>query len=325
MALILSVAACGTLKTRDDVSEPAEAPRPPSPVGSVVQTSPTAPPASPVAPPIAHAPPSAPSAPENPAFLQKEAPRVGLILGAGAMKAFAHVGVLKEFARARIPISSIAGLEWGAAMAGIFALQGQANEVEWKSLRLRENELPSSSFFGGGAKAQPIAILRDFLEIAFGRAQLERNRVDFACPAYSPKADKLLWLNRGSARDAIARCMSYPPFYLDAGGWIASPFAIEEAAAYLRARGANFVIFVNPLAGGDLLSDKQQDVYADGVLWAEVKRHAGRAQIPGVNAIISVNTAGHPLNDFEGRRQIMDAGSKAAADVVNKLVSKYGF
>jgi NTE family protein len=258
--------------------------------------------------------------------LQKEPPRVGLILGAGGMKAFAHVGVLKEFARARIPIASVAGLEWGAAMAGIYALQAQANEVEWKSFRLRENELPSSSFFGGNAKAQPVAILRDFLDVAFGRAALERNRVDFGCPAFSPKSEKLLWLNRGSARDAVARCLAYPPFYVDAGGWIGSPFAIEEAAAYLRSRGANFVVFVNPLAQGELLPEKlQAEDYSDSVLWAEIRRHASRPQIAGVNVIIPVAAQGIRVTDFEARKQMMDLGAKAASEVVNKLVSKYGF
>lgn len=241
------------------------------------------------------------------------------------MRAFAHVGVLKEFARARIPVTAVTGLEWGAAMAGIFAMQGQANEVEWKSFRLRENEIPEGSFLSGRAKPQPIAILRDFLETAFGRANLEKNRIDFACPSYAPKSDKLIWLNKGSAKDAIARCLAYPPFYVDAGGWIASPFVIEEAAAYVRSRGANFVIFVNPLAIGELGGESTAEDYAASVLWSEVRRHANRPNLAGVNATIAINAGGVALTDFGSRRQLMDAGSKASADLVSKLVSKYGF
>ena len=326
---------CGTLKTRDDLNR--EAPPAPSAPKPAVETAPLAPPLAIPAPVIAPAPGvgqvrpvPAPPSPETPAFLKNEPPRVGLILGAGGMKAFAHVGVLKEFARARIPVAAIAGLEWGAAMAGIYALQGQANEVEWKSLRLRESELPESSFLSGHPKAQPIAILRDFLDVAFARATLERNRVEFGCPAYSPKSEKLLWLNRGSARDAIARCLAYPPFYLDAGGWVASPFAIEEAAAFLRSRGANFIIFVNPLAHGEMLPERaaSDDVGADlgtSVLWSEIRRHANRPQIAGVNVTISINLAGYPITDFASRRQLMDLGAKASSDLVTKLAAKYGF
>ncbi|HET7616035.1 MAG TPA: patatin-like phospholipase family protein, partial [Bacillales bacterium] len=47
-------------------------------------------------------------------------PKVGLALGSGGAKGFAHVGVLKVLEEAEIPIDYIAGSSMGALTAGLY-------------------------------------------------------------------------------------------------------------------------------------------------------------------------------------------------------------
>ena len=123
--------------------------------------------------------------------MSKEIPKVGLILGPGGMKAYAHIGVLRELQRARVPVTAVAGLEWGAIIGGLYSVQGQANDAEWKAFKLREADLPSSGFLSSRAKAQPISTLNEFLETSFGTGAIEKAKIDFGCPAYWSKQDRL--------------------------------------------------------------------------------------------------------------------------------------
>lgn len=57
-------------------------------------------------------------------------PRVGLVLGGGGARGAAHIGVLKELERLRIPIDVIAGTSMGAIVGGLYATGVRADELE---------------------------------------------------------------------------------------------------------------------------------------------------------------------------------------------------
>ena len=48
-------------------------------------------------------------------------PRVGLVLGGGGARGAAHIGVLRELERMRIPVDAIAGTSMGAIVGGLYA------------------------------------------------------------------------------------------------------------------------------------------------------------------------------------------------------------
>lgn len=259
-------------------------------------------------------------------FLYRKAPKVGLILGPGGMRAFAHVGVLKEFARAKIPIEAIAGLEWGALFAGIYSQKAQVNDVEWKALQIKESDVPGKAWLSAKISREPISIMNNYLTSAVGATPLEQSRIPFSCPTGNLRDSKNVWLARGSMRDAMSKCIPYLPYFADNNGALASPFAIEEAAAYLRSKGAQLIIFVNVLSEGALFPNRLvSEYYAENVLWSEVRKQLSKKQIAGVNVVIPVAMGDKSLLDFDQRRFFIDAGSRSARDQVNNLVSQYGF
>ena len=48
-------------------------------------------------------------------------PRIGLVLGGGGARGAAHIGVLKELERQRIPVDAIVGTSMGAIIGGLYA------------------------------------------------------------------------------------------------------------------------------------------------------------------------------------------------------------
>jgi len=64
------------------------------------------------------------------AISHAERPRVGLVLGGGGARGAAHIGVLKELERHRVPIDAIAGTSMGAIVGGLYASGMSPEELE---------------------------------------------------------------------------------------------------------------------------------------------------------------------------------------------------
>ena len=62
--------------------------------------------------------------------LQDSRPTVGLVLGGGGARGAAHIGVLKELERLRIPVDAIVGTSMGAIVGGLYATGMDATELE---------------------------------------------------------------------------------------------------------------------------------------------------------------------------------------------------
>ena len=62
--------------------------------------------------------------------LRDSRPTVGLVLGGGGARGAAHIGVLKELERLRIPVDAIVGTSMGAIVGGLYATGMGATELE---------------------------------------------------------------------------------------------------------------------------------------------------------------------------------------------------
>jgi len=74
--------------------------------------------------------PAAGAQPDETAAEPESRIRVGLVLGGGGARGAAHIGVLKELERLRIPVDAIAGTSMGAVIGGLYATGIKAGELE---------------------------------------------------------------------------------------------------------------------------------------------------------------------------------------------------
>ncbi|MGI9234587.1 MAG: patatin-like phospholipase family protein [Woeseiaceae bacterium] len=96
-------------------------------------------------------------APDEPGQTLGERPRIGLVLGGGGARGAAHIGVLKELERLRIPIDVITGTSMGAIVGGLYASGMTAAELE---------ELVGSLDWAGALSDKP-----DRSDLSFRRKQ----------------------------------------------------------------------------------------------------------------------------------------------------------
>ncbi|RLA96325.1 MAG: hypothetical protein DRG69_01170, partial [Deltaproteobacteria bacterium] len=68
------------------------------------------------------------------------ATKVGLALGGGGARGFAHIGVLKGLEALGVQIHSIAGTSMGAVIGAMYAMNPRADEVEGRMRAFLEGE-----------------------------------------------------------------------------------------------------------------------------------------------------------------------------------------
>jgi len=61
----------------------------------------------------------------------KNRPKIGLVLSGGGARGLAHIGVLKELEKKRIPIDYIAGTSMGSIIGGLYATGMSTDDLEW--------------------------------------------------------------------------------------------------------------------------------------------------------------------------------------------------
>ncbi|KHD88604.1 MAG: alpha/beta hydrolase [Bdellovibrio sp. ArHS] len=317
---MLFVVGCQSIRTREDIRKQPQ-PRPP-----VTQTpqQPSIP-----QPPLIESDEEeavqVPTPPPPPAPVIPTMPKMGIILGAGGAKTYAHIGFLHELQRAKVPVHSIGGIEFAAPMAALYANKEQANDVEWQMFKLKSEDVIKTSLLGSVSKNSDVTVLKDFMGTAFSRSKVEDFRVPFACPSYNMKKNQVYLMNRGGLDQLMYLCMAYPPFFKPYQGQNVSGVRdVTALANYLRSKGANYIVLVNVLQPPGGAKPYTLDAAAtDNVLWNEI---AGLYNKPfaGVDTVVYLDTTNYGIMDFDKRREIMSKGADSAARQLKTLTRKWG-
>ncbi|MDO8534337.1 MAG: patatin-like phospholipase family protein, partial [Xanthobacteraceae bacterium] len=176
-------------------------------------------------------------------------PVIGLALGGGAARGFAHIGVMRTLASAGIVPDVIAGTSMGALVGGAWAagrldvLEDWARDItKRRMLGLLDFRLGANGLIGGSRLAQ---LLQRNLE----NVAIEELDTRFAAIATELGSGHEIWLTRGSLVDAIRASYALPGIFSPvkvAGRWLmdgamVNPIPVSAA----RALGARLVIAVN--------------------------------------------------------------------------------
>jgi NTE family protein len=256
-----------------------------------------------------------------PPFRSGDKAKIGVILGPGGLRAYAHIGILQELNKAKIPLFSISGLEMGAVVGAIYASKGQIFDVEWQMLKLKEDEFFRKNLLGSRSP-QDANNLDAFLQTSIGPLATEDTKVSFSCPSYNLEKRQIYLMNRGPLTAMLPYCIPYYPFFRPYQQNIAGVTSLFAAAKNLRKRGANYVIYV------DLLDDKSTPFFdkldsSENVTWSTVADSL-KIQMISVNKVVSVNLQNFYLSDFDKRREMIQSGQEAGLKLVEDLQKELG-
>lgn len=193
--------------------------------------------------------PDRPAAPERPVVAAPAAKpvRIGLALGGGAAKGFAHIGVIKMLEANGIRIDVVAGTSAGSVVGAMYAGGMDAFALQQQAVALDEDRIRDVRLLGGGlVKGQA---LQDYVNAALGNRPIEKLRKPFAAVATQLQTGKRTVFTRGNAGQAVRASSSIPGVfepvriggasYVDGG--VVSPVPVDAA----RQLGADVVIAVD--------------------------------------------------------------------------------
>ena len=139
--------------------------------------------------------------------------KIGLALGAGAARGWAHIGVLRELLANGLYPDVIAGTSMGAVVGGCYAA-GKLDQIEVfaRSLtRRRVFTLMDLSFTGGSLIAGER--LKAALERELSGVLIEQLETPFAAIATEVGTGHEVWLQRGSLSLAIRASYALPGIF----------------------------------------------------------------------------------------------------------------
>ena len=177
---------------------------------------------------------------------RRSRPRIGLVLGAGVARGWAHIGALRELNDLGIVPDVIIGASIGAVVGGCFAA-GRLDGLEEFALSLTRRSvfnLVDVSFRGGGLMGGDR--LRARLEAAMGQQRIENLPTRFVAVATEMRTGHEVWLKNGLIVDAMRASYALPGIFepVKIGGrWLYDGAIINPVPVNVaRALGADWVL-----------------------------------------------------------------------------------
>ena len=280
------------------------------------QTAPTAPvpaPAPAPTPPGLVPPPAAPKRP----------PRLGLALGGGAARGFAHIGVIQVLEEAGIRPDLVVGTSAGSLVAALYAHGKTGAELASLALTMDEGTITDWAFPGRGL-IRGDALAR-YVREQTGNKPIEQMKIRLGIVATDLDSGAGVLFERGDTGQAVRASSSVPAVfqpvkigdreYVDGG--LVSPVPVR----YARQMGAEMVLAVD-------ISSPPDGAATDGTMrlllqtFAIMGKSINRFELLGADVVLRPALVGVSSADFTSRVRAIRAGREMATAMLPEIKAK---
>jgi len=263
-------------------------------------------PATPVAPVAAALPP--PVVPPAPVVPPRR-PRIGLALGGGAARGFAHIGVIQALEESGLAPDLVVGTSAGSLVAALYASGKGGRELAAIADAMDETAFADWSYPGRGL-IRGEALAR-FVRDKTGHRNIEQMRIPLGIAATDLDSGAAVLFQRGDAGTAVRASSAVPAVfqpvrigtreYVDGG--LSAPVPVQHA----RRMGAEFVIAVDISAvpEGSATGDAARMLLQTfAIMGKALKVH----ELREADVVLQPILSGVSGADFTTRRQSIKAG-----------------
>jgi NTE family protein len=246
--------------------------------------------------------------------------KVALVLGAGASKGFAHIGVIKVLESNGIPIDMVVGTSAGSFVGSLYAYGFNAFDLQKIALSITRSDVmdltvPDNGFIKGEK-------IEEYINRLVKNTPIERFKIPFYAVATDIATGKEVVFGMGNAGMAVRASCAIPGVfrpvkigpkqYVDGG--VVSPVAVNAARLY----GADIVIAVD-------ISGDTDPTQPNGTLETILKSidimysKIALTQLSGATIVIRPNVSGIGSADFSKRHEAILEGEKAALSAIPEI------
>jgi NTE family protein len=252
--------------------------------------------------------------------------RIALVLGAGASKGFAHIGVLKILEYNKVPIQMIVGTSVGSFVGSLYAYGYDAYALQKIALSIERSDvgeltIPDNGFLKGDR-------LRDYINSKLRQAPIEKLKIPFYAVATDIKTGESVVFNSGNIGMAVQASCAIPGVFQPArfsgksyvDGGVVKPLPVDVARQY----GADIVIAVDISSGIDSVVPTTT---METIMKAIQIMYSNMSQVPITQADVVIKPIVGFVGsaDFSHRNEAIMEGEKAALAAmprINALLAK---
>ena len=255
---------------------------------------------------------AAASAPPAPLPRPTRPPRVGLALGGGASRGFAHIGVIQVLEENGIHPDLVVGTSAGSLVAALYASGKNGHELAALALAMDESSITDWSFPGRGMiRGEALArYIRDNTQsMSFEQAKLPLGIVATDLDS----GDSMLF-RRGDVGTAVRASSAVPsvfqPVRIGSREYVDGGLVSPVPVLYARHMGAELVIAV------DISSPPEGSVPADTLdilmqTFSIMSKSINRYELRDADVVVRPALLGIASADFSSRKRAIEAGRQA--------------
>ena len=246
--------------------------------------------------------------------------KIALVLGAGAARGFAHIGVLKILESNKVPIHMIVGTSAGSFVGSLYAYGFNAFELQKLSFGIERDDIidftiPDNGFIKGEK-------LEAYINRIVRNTPIEKLRVPFYAVATDIQSGREVVFGIGNTGTAVRASCSIPGIFMPpvisgrtyVNGGVASPVAVEAA----RKLGADVVIAVDLSegAGASVPTGTIETILQSiSIMYSKL----AAIQLAKADVVIRPKVAYIGSADFSQRHEAVLEGEKAALDTLPQI------
>lgn len=267
--------------------------------------------------PTAPAQPDAPPAGPRPA---PKPPRIGLALGGGAARGFAHIGVIQVLEEHGIGVDLVAGTSAGSLVAALYASGKNGKEMQALAEGMDEGAITDWAFPGRGL-IRGEALAR-YVRERTGNKTIEQMSLPLGILATDLADGSGVLFRSGDTGTAVRASSAVPAVFQPVkiggrefvDGGLVAPVPVRQA----RQMGAELVIAV------DISSPPEDKPLGDAMrmllqTFAIMSRSINSYELREADVVMRPQLAGIGSADFSARRRSIQAGREAALALLPTL------
>ncbi|AVS71246.1 Patatin [Paracidovorax avenae] len=239
--------------------------------------------------------------------------KVGIALGGGAAKGFAHIGVIKMLEANGLAPAVVAGTSAGSVVGALYASGMNAFELQEKAVALDEAKIRDLQLSSGGLVLGQK--LEDYVNAQVRNRPIEQLPKPFAAVATRLEDGERTVFTRGNTGQAVRASSSIPGVFQPVAigkyhfvdGGVVSPVPVDAA----RQLGADIVVAVD-------ISNKARGQAPAGMLGtlgqsiAIMGQKLGQAELARADVVVRPQVLDIGAADFTQRASAILEGEKAA-------------
>jgi NTE family protein len=260
--------------------------------------------------------------PEAYAHALKSVPRIGLVLGGGAARGFAHVGVIQVLVRNGIRPDLVLGTSAGSLVAALYASGMTADQLEQAALTMDEATLTDWTLpIMGRGMLRGEALARYVRRVVEGRL-LENMVLPLGVLATDLGTGQGVVFRRGDTAMAVRASSAVPgvfaPVSINGRDYVDGGLVAPVPVSHARAMWAELVLAV------DVSSDPRGNS-ASGMLGVLLQTTAimgqsiNRHELVGADIVLRPALTGVGSADFAARQRSIEAGRVAMQAALPRL------